>query len=103
MTAPQVYFVGGEAVVSVQWSDPAQTVAPVDPNTGFTLVNPTTVTGVARKPDGTEIVLTVTQVGFAYSAKLDFDQAGVWYYGFTASGSYKGYQEQRLPVQARRA
>jgi hypothetical protein len=78
-------------------------------------VNPTVVTAVARRPDGSELALVVQTnagavvikgqtypIGTVYMAKVDFDVAGPWTFAFTAAGSYKGYEPGVIPVRAAR-
>jgi hypothetical protein len=107
------YYIGGEATVAVVWTDPTLNSAPVDPVTGETIVNPTTVTAVARRADGSEVALVVQQnvatmivnktsyaAGQVYYARVDFDRSpGLWVVAFTAAGSYRGYKPRDLYVK----
>jgi hypothetical protein len=115
VTVDEGFYVGGSATLQAAFSDPLQPGTQgdlaTDPNTGFKYVLPTAVTCVLRKPGGVEIPLTVVPPSpaqqaagnYAYSAKTPtFDVAGLWSYGWTASGTYSDYKPGVIAVKAAR-
>lgn len=99
VTVDPDYYVGDQAVLKAQFSDPQQTAAPLDPATGFTLVNPSGVQLVGRWADGTRIVIPVTVAGFVYTGRVALDREGTLWYGWEVSGNYVGYKPGFIQVK----
>jgi uncharacterized protein YfaS (alpha-2-macroglobulin family) len=69
-----------------------------DPETGDA-VDPADVTCTARKPDGSTTTLNTSGSNGVYTAELELDQHGTWWYAFDGTGSYQASGERRLEVR----
>lgn len=104
MTTQGPYEVG--ALVNLQglFSDPTSATPPIDPETGFTLVNPSAVECFITKPDGSTLKPTVAATGFVYTAQVIPDRPGPWWYRFDSpTGAYQGARQGFFQVLERRA
>jgi len=66
-----------------------------------TPVEPTTVTCAVKAPSGTTTSPSVTNTSGTYSATVDPDEQGAWYYRFTGTGTYVAAEEGTFRVRRR--
>ena len=70
---------------------------------GATPIDPTTVTGWYRKPDGTTTQVLagdITKIGAGlYTFAVITDQWGEWWYGFHGTGTATAANERRFMVR----
>lgn len=84
-----IYDIGDRVTLTANFTDDA------------TPVEPTTVTCTVKAPSGATTSPSVTNTSGTYSAEVDPDEQGAWYYRFTATGSYVAAEEGTFRVRRR--
>jgi hypothetical protein len=101
------YPFGSTVRFTCTFTDPTRTDAPVDPSTGNTLVDPTTVTAKLKKPDGsittkvygTDVEVVRDDVGI-YHMDVAGDASGSWVIGWIGTGALPAQRELAFKVEA---
>lgn len=86
----EIYDIGDRVTLTANFTDAGSPV------------QPTTVTCTVKAPSGMTTSSSVTNTSGTYSAEVEPDEQGAWYYRFAGTGTYVAAGEGTFRVRRRR-